>query len=93
MLACLACILALQVPVDQPPRLRTVFQNGAVSIVERMPGAKTIAVQLFASSRGTEETPISNGLRHLLEQIRVRALQVRLTPELQEAIQILLVVE
>ena len=85
MLACLACILALQVPVDQPPRLRTVFQNGAVSIVERMPGAKTIAVQLFASSRGTEETPISNGLRHLLEHLVAKGPKGDLDRRLEKA--------
>ncbi len=69
MLACLACFLTLQVPLEQPPRLRTVLPNGAVTLVEKVPGAKTIAVQLFASSRGTEETPITNGLRHLLEHL------------------------
>jgi len=69
MLPILACLVAIQVPIEQPPRLRTVLDNGAAVIVEKIPGAKTLSVQFFASSRGTEETPISNGLRHLLEHL------------------------
>ncbi len=72
MLAFLACLVATQVPVGQPPRLRTVLPNGASVIVERMPGAKTLSVELFSSSRGTEETPLTNGLRHLLEHLIAR---------------------
>ena len=69
MLALFACILATQVPLEQPPRLRTILPNGAAITVERMPGAKTLSLQMIVSSRGTEETPISNGLRHLLEHL------------------------
>jgi len=72
MLAFIACLLATQVPVQQPSRLRTVLPNGAAIIVDNIPGAKSLSVQLFASSRGTEETPITNGLRHLLEHIVAR---------------------
>jgi len=32
-------------------------------------GAKSLVVELFAASRGTEEAPINNGLRHLLEHL------------------------
>ncbi|MDR3691092.1 MAG: insulinase family protein [Fimbriimonas sp.] len=69
MLAYLACLLVTQAPVLQPARLRTILPNGAAILVENIPGAKSLSVQLFAASRGTEETPISNGLRHLLEHI------------------------
>jgi len=69
MLTVIACLIATQVPIDQPPRLRTILDNGAAVMVERVPGAKNLAIQLFASSRGTEETPLTNGLRHLLEHL------------------------
>jgi len=69
MLALIACLAAIQIPIDQPPRLRTILPNGAAITVERMPGAKSLAMQLVISSRGTEESPITNGLRHLLEHI------------------------
>lgn len=69
MLPLLVCLFAAQVPIEQPPRLRTVLENGAAIIVEKIPGAKTLSVQLFASSRGTEETPVTQGLRHLLEHL------------------------
>lgn len=69
MLSLFACLALGQVPIEQPPRLRKVLDNGAAIMVERVPGAKTLAVELFASSRGSEETPIGNGLRHLLEHL------------------------
>ena len=69
MLALIACFLATQVPIDQPPRLRTVLPNGAAILVEKVPNAKSISIELLASSRGTEETPSTNGLRHLLEHL------------------------
>src|SRR5665213_4422706 len=69
MLSLFACILATQAQVDQHPRLRTILPNGAAILVERVPGAKDLSVDLFAASRGTEESPISNGLRHLLEHL------------------------
>jgi len=69
MLAFIACLLATQVPVDQPPRLRTILPNGAAILVEAAPKAKGLSIELFISSRGTEETPITNGLRHLLEHL------------------------
>ncbi len=85
MLAILACFLASQVPIDQPPRLRTVLPNGAAVLVERIPGAKTLALDLFASSRGTEETPITNGLRHLLEHLVAKGPKGDLDIELESA--------
>lgn len=65
----LAPLLALQVEVQQPPRLRTVLPNGATVLVERVPGAKTVWTRLFLSSRGAEDTPASHGQRHLLEHL------------------------
>jgi len=72
MLHLLACLVAIQVPIEQPPRLRTILDNGAAILVERVPGAKTLAIQFLASSRGTEETPTTNGLRHLLEHLAAK---------------------
>jgi predicted Zn-dependent peptidase len=69
MLPILAFLAMIQVPIEQPPRLRTVLDNGAKILVERVPNAKSLVVDLFASSRGTEESPINNGLRHLLEHL------------------------
>lgn len=60
---------ALQVPVDQPPRLRTVLPNGATILVERVPGAKSLVVDLFASSRDSEDRSATHGRRHLLEHL------------------------
>lgn len=65
----LAFLLATQVPVDQPQRLRTVLANGAVVLVERVPKAKSLVVDLFTGPRGCEETPATNGYRHLLEHL------------------------
>lgn len=50
-------------------RLRTVLPNGAVILVERVPDAPMVTSELFLSSRGTEESPSSNGYRHLLEHL------------------------
>jgi predicted Zn-dependent peptidase len=85
MLAFIACLLATQVPIDQPSRLRTILPNGAAIVVENVPGAKSLSVQLFVSSRGTEETPITNGLRHLLEHIIARGPKGDLDQRLETA--------
>lgn len=69
MLPTLAFLLATQVRIDQPPRLRTILPNGVVVLVERRPGAKALFVDLFAASRGTEESSATNGRRHLLEHL------------------------
>ncbi len=81
--AILACLVAAQVPIEQPPRLRKVLDNGAAIIVERIPDAKGLSVQLFASSRGTEETPVTNGLRHLLEHLVAKGLNGNLDQPLE----------
>ncbi|MGV3617196.1 MAG: hypothetical protein ACO1SV_17860 [Fimbriimonas sp.] len=67
-LFCAAAATA-QVPVGQPPRLRTVLPNGAIILVERIPGAPSLAMGLYASSRLTPETPATHGHRHLLEHL------------------------
>lgn len=72
MLALFACLVATQVPIEQPPRLRTILDNGAAILVEKAPGAKTLSLDFFASSRGAEETAATNGIRHLLEHLIAR---------------------
>jgi hypothetical protein len=67
-LFCAAAATA-QVPVGQPPRLRTLLPNGAIILVERIPGARSLAIGLYASSRLTPDTPATHGHRHLLEHL------------------------
>jgi hypothetical protein len=50
-------------------RLKTVLPNKATVLVERMPEAANVSVQLFASARGLEESPATHGRRHLLEHL------------------------
>jgi predicted Zn-dependent peptidase len=69
MLPLLAFMAVAQVPVQQPPRLRSILPNGATVLVERVPGAKTVWTRLFLSSRGAEDTPATHGQRHLLEHL------------------------
>lgn len=70
MLALLCAAAAtVQVPVGQPPRLRTLLPNGATVLVERIPGARSLAIGLYASSRSAPETPATHGYRHLLEHL------------------------
>ena len=69
MLPVLAALAFSQVSVQQPPRLRTILPNGAVVLVERVPGAKTVWTRLFISARGAEDTPANHGQRHLLEHL------------------------
>lgn len=57
------------VHAQESPRLRTRLGNGAIVLAERMPGAHTLSVQLFASSNRVEETPDTHGRRHLLEHL------------------------
>ncbi|MFZ4508057.1 MAG: hypothetical protein ACOYON_10225 [Fimbriimonas sp.] len=67
-LLALALLAVPQLP-DDPPRLRTILPNGAVILVERMPKAKTISASLWISSRGTEESAETHGLRHMAEHL------------------------
>lgn len=54
---------------QESPRLRTRLPNGAVILVERMAEARTLSVQLFASSKRAQEIPANHGQRHLLEHL------------------------
>jgi len=71
MLSFAAGLALLFSPPQQPPRLRTLLDNGAVVLVEPVPSA-TISVQLFASSKYAPETAASHGYRHLLEHLIAR---------------------
>lgn len=51
------------------PQLRTNLPSGAIVLAENMAAAKSLSVQLFASSRGVEEIPARHGWRHLLEHL------------------------
>ncbi len=73
MLSVLAAVFALQPPpIDQPPRLRTILANGSIALVEPHFEAKSICIDLIASSRGAEDTPATHGWRHLLEHLLVK---------------------
>lgn len=67
-----AALLAAQVPVIQPGRLRTLLPSKAVVMAERIPGARTVTVQLWVSSAPAPETYASHGWRHLLEHLVAR---------------------
>jgi hypothetical protein len=57
---------------EAPQRLRTLFPNGAILLVENISGAATASVQLFASSRRLPDTPENHGYRHLLEHLLLK---------------------
>src|SRR4051812_48412530 len=57
---------------EEPPRLRTIFKNGAVLLVENLPQAKYVSVQLFASDKHLPDTPETHGYRHLLEHLALK---------------------
>jgi predicted Zn-dependent peptidase len=71
MLSLIATIAMLQAQ-DQPPRLRTVLENNAIVLVEPMPRAPVISVQLFASAKYVPESEATHGYRHLLEHLIAR---------------------
>lgn len=71
LLAGFVCSLS-QVPIDQPSRLRTILPNGAVILVERIPGSKSVALGLYASSKSAPETNATHGYRHLIEHLVAR---------------------
>lgn len=48
---------------------RANLDNGSAVIVQSLPNAKQISVQLFAAARGVQETPETHGMRHLLEHL------------------------
>ncbi|MFI5385074.1 MAG: M16 family metallopeptidase [Fimbriimonadales bacterium] len=71
MLSLIASVALLSAQ-DQPPRLRTVLDNGSIILVESMPREHVISVQLFASAKYVPETEETHGYRHLLEHLVAR---------------------
>ena len=69
---------------QDPPRLRTAIPNGAALIVEPAPQSLSLAVHLFAASRGVDESKTS-GLRHLLEHLCVKGVDGKLDARLETA--------
>ncbi|HTQ11634.1 MAG TPA: insulinase family protein [Fimbriimonadaceae bacterium] len=65
----LVASVAMLAAQDQPPRLRTVLDNGAIVLVEPMPQERVVSVQLFASARYVPETEATHGFRHLIEHL------------------------
>lgn len=57
---------------QDPPRLRTVLDNGAIILVEPRPASPTISLHLFASAKHVVETEANHGYRHLLEHLLAR---------------------
>ncbi|MBX3119398.1 MAG: insulinase family protein [Fimbriimonadaceae bacterium] len=69
MLAMLCAMTAL-IQLDQGFAWKRVnLDNGSAVIVQSLPNAKTISVNLFAASRGVQESAETHGMRHLLEHI------------------------
>lgn len=71
MLPLIAALAFFQTP-DEPPRLRSVLDNGAIVLVEPMPKEPVISVQLFASAKHLQESEGTHGYRHLLEHLLAR---------------------
>ncbi len=67
-MAAVFCIPAYS-QVIEPPRLRTLLPNGATILVENMPDAKVISIQLFASSLRFPDSSEDHGYKHLLEHL------------------------
>jgi len=84
-LSLLPLAAAGQIQIAQAPRLRTILPNGVLVLVERRAGAKDLVVDLFAASRGTDESPQNNGRRHLLEHIEALGVKGDLDTRLETA--------
>lgn len=70
LLGVLLCLSSVLVNAqEEPPRLRTLLPNGSILLVENLPRAKSVSVQLFASDRRLPDTPDNHGFRHLLEHL------------------------
>jgi predicted Zn-dependent peptidase len=86
MLTLFACLLVGQLaPLESPPRLRTILPNESVVLVERVPEARSLSVQLWISARGTWERPATHGYRHLLEHLMARGSSGTLDRRLETA--------
>lgn len=62
-------LLSLALAQGEVPQIRRELPNGIVVWAERVPYAKEVSVQLWASSAGVEESPTTNGYRHLVEHL------------------------
>lgn len=69
----LACFAAFSQAQD---RVLERLPNGAQIYAERIADTKAISVQLWVSDRGTEETPATNGWRHLIEHFIAKGLDL-----------------
>lgn len=81
-----ALLLAFQIPpLVEAPRLRTILPNGAAVMVERIPNAKVLSVQLFVGAAPAPDTGATSGLRHLLEHLAARGRDGSIDLELETA--------
>lgn len=72
MLTALLLLTHCAAVLQDSPRLKTELPNRARILAETFPGARLMAVQLFASVRGAADTPETHGYRHLLEHLIVK---------------------
>lgn len=82
LVACLLLQGVFGTPQDSP-RLRTLLANGSSTLVETMPEARTLSVQLFAGVRGVPETRATHGWRHVLEHLILRGKDGKLDERLE----------
>lgn len=69
----LALVLGALQPAPSAIETRTVtLDNGMRIVVERMPNVRFVALNLSATSYGCEDTPSTQGRRHLLEHLAAR---------------------
>jgi predicted Zn-dependent peptidase len=81
----LALLASVAIMQEEAPRLRTLLPNGPVILVERMPQAKSVSVQLFASARGARDTKETHGYRHLLEHLVLKGKDRKLDLRMESA--------
>jgi predicted Zn-dependent peptidase len=82
MLTSLFAIVALQAQYE-PPRLQTQLPNRAIVLVERLPSASYVSVQLIVAARELRDAPGTHGLRHLTEHLWARGKDGRIDGELE----------
>lgn len=71
-IACVGCVCVAS--ADQTVRTLDRLPNDAVVFSERVPNTSRVSVQLWLSAKGTEETPETNGWRHLIEHFMAKRL-------------------
>lgn len=82
MLTSLFAIVAVQAQFE-PPRLQTQLPNRAIVLVERLPSATYVSVQLVVAARELRDVPGTHGLRHLTEHLWARGKDGRIDSELE----------